>query len=162
MSLYVVLCGLCTTYVVLCGLCTTYVVLCLCMWYYVVSVPHTETQYIWLQRRNQIYIWHIWFHSTAECVRQRPSQRPIVLCICLCVYMSMTHTLYVYVYICVYVYVWNIYDTHSWVSQSLCDLVICLSHRSRGGGLGSSTIFKNLMSPTPRRKWYLTTGRRTH
>jgi len=24
----------------------------------------------------------------------------------------------------------------------------------RGGGLGSSTIFKNLMSPTPRRKWY--------
>ena len=32
----------------------------------------------------------------------------------------------------------------------------------RGGGLGSSTIFKNLMSPTPRRKWYLTTGRRAH
>jgi len=31
---------------------------------------------------------------------------------------------------------------------------------SRGGGLGSSTIFKNLMSPTPRRKWYLTTRRR--
>ena len=28
----------------------------------------------------------------------------------------------------------------------------------RGGGLGSSTISKNLMSPTPRRKWYLTTG----
>ena len=32
----------------------------------------------------------------------------------------------------------------------------------RGGVLGSSTIFKNLMSPTPRRKWYLTTGRRAH
>ena len=32
----------------------------------------------------------------------------------------------------------------------------------RGGGLGSSTIFKNLMSPTPRRKWYLTTRRRAH
>ena len=32
----------------------------------------------------------------------------------------------------------------------------------RGGGLGSSTISKNLMSPTPRRKWYLTTGRRAH
>jgi len=32
----------------------------------------------------------------------------------------------------------------------------------RGGGLGSSTIFKNLMSPTPRRKWYLTTGCRAH
>ena len=33
---------------------------------------------------------------------------------------------------------------------------------SRGGRLGSSTIFKNLMRPTPRRKWYLTTGRRAH
>jgi len=43
----------------------------------------------------------------------------------------------------------------------------------RGGGLGSSTIrevggwgrvpfSRNLMSPTPRRKWYLTTGRRAH
>jgi len=32
----------------------------------------------------------------------------------------------------------------------------------RGGRLGSSTIFKNLMSPTPHRKWYLTTGRRAH
>ena len=32
----------------------------------------------------------------------------------------------------------------------------------RGGGLGSSTILKNLMSPTPRRKWYLTMGRRAH
>ena len=35
-------------------------------------------------------------------------------------------------------------------------------HDTRGGGLGSSTISKNLMSPTPRRKWYLTTGRRAH
>jgi len=44
---------------------------------------------------------------------------------------------------------------------------------TRGGGLGSSTIrevggwgrvpfSRNLMSPTPRRKWYLTTGRRAH
>jgi len=32
----------------------------------------------------------------------------------------------------------------------------------RGGGLGSSNVFKNLMSPTLRRKWYLTTGRRAH
>jgi len=32
----------------------------------------------------------------------------------------------------------------------------------RGGGLGSSTTFKNWMSSTPRRKWYLTTRRRAH
>ena len=36
------------------------------------------------------------------------------------------------------------------------------SNPRRGGGLGSRSIFKNLMSPTPRRKWYLTTGRRAH
>ena len=41
--------------------------------------------------------------------------------------------------------------------------VHCTHHIAwRGAGLGSSTIFKNLMSPTPRRKWYLTTGRRAH
>jgi len=32
----------------------------------------------------------------------------------------------------------------------------------RGGGLGSSTIFKKFNEPYARRKWYLTTGRRAH
>jgi len=39
--------------------------------------------------------------------------------------------------------------------------VYIYAYHTRGGGLGSSTI-SNLMSPTPRRKWYLTTGRRAH
>ena len=30
------------------------------------------------------------------------------------------------------------------------------------GGWGRVPFSKNLMSPTPRRKWYLTTGRRAH
>ena len=30
------------------------------------------------------------------------------------------------------------------------------------GGWGRAPFSKNLMSPTPRRKWYLTTGRRAH
>jgi len=54
-----------------------------------------------------------------------------------------------------------------WCSVLTSELdVKCLIHSDvkrliqRGGGLGSSTIFKNLMSPTPRRKWYVTTGRR--
>jgi len=46
-------------------------------------------------------------------------------------------------------------------NQKIVSKVSCLPV-ARGGGLGSSTIFKNLMSPTPRRKWYLTTGRRAH
>jgi len=32
----------------------------------------------------------------------------------------------------------------------------------RGGGLGLRPISRNFMKPTPRRKWYLTTGRRFH
>ena len=43
-----------------------------------------------------------------------------------------------------------------------CDIVRMHLVLLRGGGLGSSTIFKNLMSPTPRRKWYLTMRRRAH
>jgi len=30
------------------------------------------------------------------------------------------------------------------------------------GGWGRDPFSRNLMSPTPRRKWYLTTGRRAH
>jgi len=43
-----------------------------------------------------------------------------------------------------------------------CLIHIPYTRSQRGGGLGSSTIFKNSMSPTPRRKWYLTTGRRVN
>ena len=50
----------------------------------------------------------------------------------------------------------RVYQTVLQVDNSL------LGYCGRGGGLGSGTIFKNLMSPTPRRKWYLTTGRRAH
>jgi len=34
--------------------------------------------------------------------------------------------------------------------------------RERWGGWGRVPFSRNLMSPTPRRKWYLTTGRRFH
>ena len=54
-----------------------------------------------------------------------------------------------------------------YVSQILEYVSLRLTHQidtqhMRGRGLGSSTISKNLMSPTPRRKWYLATGRRAH
>ena len=47
------------------------------------------------------------------------------------------------------------------ITYTLCHLLVEYTTH-RGGELGSSTIFKNLMSPTPRHKWYLTTGRRAH
>ena len=83
--------------------------------------------------------------------------------------------IFTYIYICVYLYLSMYY---------LCIMYLPINHISMhpqhhdhcqyrciqcayrqdtiGGGLGSSTIFKNLMSPTPRRKWYLMTGRRAH
>ena len=51
---------------------------------------------------------------------------------------------------------------HASVFESLVQMSVFDSVMWRSGGLGSSTISKNLMSPTPRRKWYLTTGRRAH
>ena len=63
-----------------------------------------------------------------------------------------------YNYMTTYIYwVWT-----SDMSGNIFIFVMYMWYPTRGGGLGSSTIFKNLMSPTPRRKWYLTTGRRAH
>ena len=74
------------------------------------------------------------------------SERFIYIYTCVCVYIHPHVYRYIYTYI------------HDIVADSLPRCVV----ETRGGGLGSSTIFKNLMSPTPRRKWYLTTGRRAH
>ena len=49
-----------------------------------------------------------------------------------------------------------------WIQHPKKKNTWCKHATWRGGGLGSSTTFKNLMSPTPRRKWYLMTGRRAH
>ena len=62
-----------------------------------------------------------------------------------CVHRSDVDT-HTYTYTCTYTYTY----------------IQTYTHLLRGGGLGSSTIFKNLMSPTPRRIWYLTTGCRAH
>jgi len=58
----------------------------------------------------------------------------------------------------------------SWVGSWLFLGIHCTewkkeTHRGSGrevGGWGRVPFSRNLMSPTPRRKWYLTTGRRAH
>ena len=69
----------------------------------------------------------------------------------------------IYTYIHRYTYTGN-FLTHFLFSPECLEYIheIRIWRATRGGGLGSSTIFKNLMSPTPRSKWYLTTGRRAH
>ena len=73
---------------------------------------------------------------------------------CIYIYIYMCVYIHVYIYItrvCIYIYMYIYQNSH--VLQAHAEKPL----HSRGGGLGSSTIFKNLMSPTPRRKWYLTT-----
>ena len=73
-----------------------------------------------------------------------------------------------YIEVCEYRYIQMVYvDKCTYLMVMMHDLFAvtqfaALNTVQRGGGLGSSTISKNLMSPTPRRKWYLTTGRRAH
>ena len=50
-------------------------------------------------------------------------------------------------------------------NMSMCHVVYQranVSCRGEVGGWGRVPFSRNLMKPTPRRKWYLTTGRRFH
>ena len=57
-----------------------------------------------------------------------------------------------------------------YIYEATCDTVrfklvyACTKMEREGevGGWGRVPFSRNLMSPTPRRKWYLTTGRRAH
>jgi len=52
--------------------------------------------------------------------------------------------------------------SHAWHNSSICVLTRCAESSGEVGGWGRVPFSRNLMSPTPRRKWYLTTGRRFH
>ena len=41
-------------------------------------------------------------------------------------------------------------------------VALCVASGGEVGGWGRVPFSRNLMRPTPRRKWYLTTGRRAH
>jgi len=89
--------------------------------------------------------------------------------VCLCdIYIHMC----VDVYICMFVYTSYIcmYKYTYW-SQKLvwCEAIVAANARQdfrcvqwEVGGWGRDPFSRNFMKPTPRRKWYLTTGRRFH
>ena len=58
----------------------------------------------------------------------------------------------------------SIVHKRSKASSTVCtsDLLCVQSPEREVGGWGRVPFSKKLMSPTPRRKWYLTTGRRAH
>jgi len=64
------------------------------------------------------------------------------------VYTCVCVSVYIYAYIHMYIYERPL-RTHS-------------EQGGEVGGWGRVPFSRNLMKPTPRRKWYLTTGRRFH
>jgi len=82
--------------------------------------------------------------------------REVCVCVraCACVCVSVC----VYVYVCMCVRVSGKREKNRGASMLN---TLCWSRREVGGW-GRVPFSKNLMSPTPRRKWYLTTGRRAH
>jgi len=121
-----------------------------------------------------VYLVYINLHSShAVCIgyaksvalmfaRLRPHKHTPIAPIVYHIFSLPTHTLLVYS-------IFGMWRVLHWCSRygtcttrySLHTVYLAAGMR-RGGGLGSSTIFKTLMSPAPRRKWYLTTGRRAH
>ena len=64
---------------------------------------------------------------------------------CIYIYIYM----YAYMCVCVYIYI----QPHA-IAQT--------QPHGEMGGWGRDPFSRNFMKPTPRRKWYLTTGRRAH
>ena len=62
------------------------------------------------------------------------------------------------------IHVWSIRHVNPWHDDRECEgQCMCRIEWEREvGGWGRVPFSRNLMSPTPRRKWYLTTGRRAH
>ena len=84
------------------------------------------------------------------------------------------YTMYM-LWIIVYECVWHDSGTHHHVTRdikntqymwwNICNIYchsFCTMYRGEVGGWGRVPFSRNLMKPTPRRKWYLTTGRRFH
>ena len=63
--------------------------------------------------------------------------------------------IYMCIYICIYIYKYIRVHAHTQAADRA-------TAGGEVGGWGRVPFSRNFMSPTPRRKWYLTTGRRAH
>jgi len=121
---------------------------------------HTVHRLRALQRTCMIDVYsHEWVSScVCVCVRACVCERErVCMCMCSCVCEWVCSCVYVRVCVCI---------------VAICVFFFCLCTcqihtfdfvRSREvGGWGRDPFSRNFMKPTPRRKWYLTTGRRFH
>jgi len=70
-----------------------------------------------------------------------------------CTYLMFVHTnIYTHIYTRMQMHA----HSHICICKCLCE------ERGEVGGWGRDPFSRNFMKPTPRRKWYLTTGRRFH
>jgi len=122
----------------------------------------------------EIYMYHIWMYLCIWCMW-------MYLCLS-CVYVFM-YIMYVCTYsatkyagcttfrcnrrhgtfcMCVCACVCACVREREWVCVCMKCLTSLKDTHREVGGWGRVPFSRNLMSPTPRRKWYLTTGRRAH
>ena len=93
-----------------------------------------------------------------------------IMYVYLCIYICICKHVYIYIYTYIHIYIYTYIYIYIYISLSLSLYVCIYIHtypsymhiRGEVGGWGRVPFSRNLMSPTPRRKWYLTTGRRFH
>ena len=77
--------------------------------------------------------------------------------------MNIYVYIHVYMYILVFVYTYLPFEPLCFYMYTQSSILLPHSaHDREVGGWGRVPFSRNLMNPTPRRKWYLTTGRRAH
>jgi len=100
---------------------------------------------------------YMWEHVFCDCWHGLSMQS--LMCVCSRVYMRTPSLVLTWVeHSDPDVRVWHIYIRHIYM-MCMYDVYVW---RGEVGGWGRVPFPRNLMSPTPRRKWYLTTGRRAH
>ena len=107
---------------------------------YFMPIPVHATLVMWDDESNSIYICTYIYEQ-----------------IYICAYTYIYSSIYIHTYIYPYIYIYTYIDTRIYTCRQ--------ANRSGGGevgGWGRVPFSRNFMKPTPRRKWYLTTGRRFH
>ena len=119
------------------------------------SYTYKSTSHSW---RAHVYIFefitsHIWMNHVTHLCHHVPSSVHAYT------YESTPHLWRAHVYI------FELITSHICdvpMSQSAFTHIYMICSYWEVGGWGRVPFSRNLMSPTPRRKWYLTTGRRAH
>jgi len=100
-----------------------------------------------------VYILRMWMYIYLHIPHVQLTDSRVLWCVCACVCVCVC--------VCLCVCLRGCVRTRVFVCFAFVNIPIS-THTREVGGWGRDPFSRNLMSPTPRRKWYLTTGRRFH